>query len=97
MLKDNEKTRLLARLRRIEGQVGGLVRMVDADKYCVDVLQQVAAVQGALAQAGKQLVRTHLETCVADAFESGQSGRQDRVIAELVDLFGKTSKRGPAG
>ena len=57
------------------------------------VLQQVAAVQGALAQAGKLLVRTHLETCVADAFERGTAARRERVIAELVDLFAKTSRR----
>lgn len=93
MLEDEEKKRLLARLRRIEGQVGGVIRMVEGDNYCVDVLQQVAAVQGALAQAGKLLVRTHLETCVADAFERGTAARRERVIAELVDLFAKTSRR----
>ena len=60
MLPDDQKKQLLSRLRRIEGQAGGLVRMVEADKSCIDVLQQMAAAQGALAQASKMLVRYHL-------------------------------------
>ena len=89
MLADNEKKKLLSRLRRLEGQTGGLVRMVEADKYCIDILQQIAAVQGALAQAGKMLVRSHLETCVVDAFRSRKSKEQAQAISELVDLFGR--------
>lgn len=93
MIADQEKKRLLARLRRIEGQIGGLIRMVEEDHYCVDVLQQVAAVQGALAQASKFLIRTHLRTCVAGAFQSGNPEERERVISELVDLFARTNKR----
>lgn len=95
MLNEDEKKQLLARLRRIEGQVGGLARMVEADKYCIDILQQMAAVQGALAQASKLLVRSHLETCVVSAFKSRKAKEQQRVISELVDLFARTGRTGP--
>jgi len=87
VLPDDEKKQLLSRLRRIEGQAGGLVRMVEADKYCIDILQQMAAVQGALAQAGKALVRSHLETCVVDAFKSRKA--KEQAISELVELFAR--------
>jgi len=89
VLPDDEKKQLLSRLRRVEGQAGGLVRMVEADKYCIDILQQIAAVQGALAQAGKALVRSHLETCVVDAFKSRKAKEQAQAISELVELFAR--------
>lgn len=94
MLSPIEKKKLIARLRRVEGQVGGLVRMVESDKYCVDTLQQMSAVQGALAQASKLLVRSHLETCVVEAFASNQPAKQQRVIEEVVDLFARVNRTG---
>ncbi len=94
MLPDDQKKKILARLRRIEGQAGGLIRMVDADKYCIDILQQIQAVQGALAQTSKQLLQSHMKTCVAHAFHSKKASDRERVIAEVVDLFAKTSRTG---
>ena len=94
MLPDDEKRKILARLRRIEGQAGGLIRMVDAGKYCIDILQQIQAVQGALAQTSKQLLQSHMKTCVAHAFDSKKPAERERVIAEVVDLFAKSSKTG---
>ncbi|MGK0521397.1 MAG: DNA-binding FrmR family transcriptional regulator, partial [Planctomycetota bacterium] len=72
----------------------GLIRMVDADKYCIDILQQIQAVQGALAQTSKQLLQSHMKTCVVHAFDSNQAAERDRVIAEVVDLFAKSSRTG---
>lgn len=95
MLNDTEKKQLLGRLRRVEGQAAGLIRMVEADKYCIDILQQMAAVQGALAQASKLLVRSHLESCVVEAFKSPDEDSQERVISELVDLFARLNRAGP--
>ena len=95
MQAEDEKKQLLSRLRRIEGQAGGLARMVEADKYCIDILQQMAAVQGALAQASKVLIRSHLETCVAEAFKSRKPDEQARVISELVDFFARINRAGP--
>ena len=94
MLSEDEKKKLLARLRRIEGQAGGLIRMIEDDKYCIDVLQQIQAVQGALAQASKHLLQSHLKTCVVHAFASQKPSEQERVIGEIVDLFAKVSRTG---
>jgi len=83
------KAKTLGRLRRIEGQVQGLQRMIEADAYCVDILLQVSAVQGALAQVQKLLLGGHIESCVADAFRSGSKSERHRKIDELLDVFAR--------
>ena len=89
MLSDDEKTKLLSRLKRCEGQTRGIMRMVEEDKYCVDVMNQVAAVQGALAEVSKKLLSTHLDTCVRNAVEKGKPADRARVLNELQDLFAR--------
>lgn len=96
MLQGEGKQRLLSRLRRIEGQVGGLHRMVTDDKYCVDVLLQLAAVQGALGQVGKILLANHIDTCVRHAFEEGDQAKHDRMIDELMEVFARYARVGPS-
>lgn len=76
----------LKRLRRIEGQVRGLQRMVEEDRYCADILDQVAAVQKALKAVSRELVRNHLRHCVADATRTG-GDRAQAVYDELVELM----------
>jgi DNA-binding FrmR family transcriptional regulator len=71
MIDEETKGKAQGRLRRIEGQVQGLQRMIAADAYCVDILLQVSAVQGALEQVQKLLLGRHIESCVADALRSG--------------------------
>ena len=71
VLNDETKAKARGRLRRIEGQVQGLQRMIDGDAYCVDILLQISAVQGALEQVQKLLLGRHIESCVADALRSG--------------------------
>jgi CsoR family transcriptional regulator, copper-sensing transcriptional repressor len=87
----NEETRgkALGRLRRIEGQVQGLQRMIDNDAYCVDILLQISAVQGALDQVQKLLLGRHIESCVADALRSGSKGERQQKIEELLDVFAR--------
>ncbi len=87
MIDPMTKAKVLGRLRRIEGQVQGLQRMIDADTYCVDVLLQVAAVQGALEQVEKLLLGRHIESCVADAMRSGSKHDRQRKIDELLAVF----------
>lgn len=77
------------RLRKIAGQVSALERMVDADRYCVDVLLQIAAVRGALDRVGKLLLESHVGTCVSDAIRSGRPAERDEKIAELIDVFSR--------
>lgn len=88
-LDDHERRKLLDRLRRIEGQVRGLQRMVDEERYCPDVLAQVAAVQASLRGAAGVLLQGHLRHCVTDAMRSRDPVRAETTYAELIDLFGK--------
>lgn len=75
---------LTARLRRIEGQVRGILRMVEEDRYCVDILLQVAAVKAALSRVGASLLESHTRSCVARALEAGEG---EKAVAELVDVI----------
>src|SRR4029077_13583090 len=79
--------------RRIEGQVQGIQRMVEEDKYCVDILLQLTAVQGAVEQVQKLVLGQHLETCVADAVRSGSSRDRQRKLDEMLEGFSRFSGR----
>lgn len=89
----HDKPKLVARLRRIEGQVRGLQKMIDEEKYCVDVLTQVSSVMAALQGVGLIVLEDHIQGCVRDAIESGESG--DQVINELIDVLQRFVKAGP--
>ena len=86
---DETKVSLAKRLRRIEGQVRGLQKMVDEERYCADVLVQIASVQEALRSVGKVLLQNHLTHCTATAMRSGNPAEAERVVAELVELWGR--------
>lgn len=89
MLNEETKGKARGRLRRIEGQVQGLQRMIDGDAYCVDVLLQISAVQGALEQVQKLLLGRHIESCVADALRSGSKSERQQKVEELLDVFSR--------
>ncbi len=72
------------RLRRIEGQVRGLQRMVDDDTYCIDVLTQISAVESALTSVALGLLDQHVRHCVADAARDGDPEEVDRIVAEAT-------------
>jgi DNA-binding FrmR family transcriptional regulator len=88
-MKHETRTQVEARLRRAAGQVAGIQRMVEADRYCVDVLLQVAAARAALDQIGKLVLASHVETCVAEAFASGDPAERERKRAELLEVFAR--------
>jgi len=79
-----DKQQLITRLRRIEGQVRGLQRMIDDDTYCIDVLTQLAAVSKALQGVGLHLLDEHLRHCVAGAAASGDQERTDALVHEAT-------------
>ncbi len=81
-----DKDALLKRLRRIEGQVRGIQRMIDEDKYCVDILVQMAAVRAALDRVGLMLLKDHTKGCVARAIEDNEG---DQAVEELMDVVSK--------
>jgi CsoR family transcriptional regulator, copper-sensing transcriptional repressor len=80
------KSRNVKRLRRIEGQVRGLQRMVDEDRYCADILTQIASVHEALRGVGRELMRNHLRHCAAAAFRAG-GDEADAMYDEIIDLM----------
>lgn len=80
------KDRNLKRLRRIEGQVRGLQRMVEEDRYCADVLTQISSVHQALRSVGRELVRNHLKHCAATAIRSGDD-EAEQMYDEVVDMM----------
>lgn len=81
------KTANLTRLRRIEGQVRGLQKMVDEDRYCADILTQISSVQEALRGVGRELLRNHLRHCVTDTLTNAGPGSAEAIFDELVTLF----------
>ena len=87
MLDGKIKQAVLTRLKRINGQVQGLQRMVDEPRYCIDILNQVAAVEAALHRAAAIILKNHLETCVTDTFECEKQCDKREKINELVRVF----------
>ena len=83
------KQELLKRLKRAEGQLAAVRRMVDEDEGCVDVLLQISAVRGALSKAGQVLLGSHIETCVSDAFTSGDEDARREQVDDLMKIFGR--------
>src|SRR5262249_59651798 len=77
----------LARLKRIEGQIRGLQRLVEEERYCGDVLVQVASVHEALRGVGKLLMRNHLQHCITDALRSGDERDREHAYSEVLDLM----------
>jgi len=91
MERDN-KPGLLNRLSRIEGQVRGVSRMIEANRYCIDILTQVQAVRAALARVEAELLKEHLSHCIEGAIVSGDKEEQRRKSAELIELLGRATR-----
>jgi DNA-binding FrmR family transcriptional regulator len=85
------KTRNLHRLRRIEGQVRGLQKMIDEDRYCADILTQISSVHEALRSVGRELMRNHLKHCATGAIK-GTPAEAEAMYDELVELMYKHSR-----
>jgi DNA-binding FrmR family transcriptional regulator len=91
-MEHNAKSRLLNRLNRVEGQVRGIARMVDEDRYCIDVITQIQAVRAALAKVETEILRDHLGHCIEGAIVSGDKDEQRTKAAELIQLLERTAR-----
>lgn len=91
-MNDNNKTPLRKRLARIEGQVRGLSKMVEEDRYCIDIVTQIDAVRAALNRVEDEILRDHVSHCVEHAIASGNKADQRQKIAELMDVFGRARR-----
>ncbi len=87
-----DKTQLLNRARSIHGHMGAVVRMLEEDAYCVDVIKQTQAVQKAIDKLNALILEKHLNQCVTTAIRSRKSSERERVIAELLDVFETATK-----
>ena len=91
-MKPEHKPGLLNRLSRIEGQVRGIARMVEDERYCIDIVTQVAAVRAALQKVEQEVLRDHVAHCVEHAIASGDQAEQRTKIAELMEVFGRAGR-----
>jgi DNA-binding FrmR family transcriptional regulator len=86
------KTSVLNRLQRIEGQVRGLARMVEEDRYCIDVVTQISAARAALRRVEEEILRDHVAHCVEHAIAAGDKADQRRKVSELIDVLSRTNR-----
>jgi len=88
----SDQSALLNRLKRVEGQVRGVSRMVEEDRYCIEILHQLQAVKAALGRAEDEILKSHAACCVAEAIASGDTDEQAEKFGELVELIAKTKR-----
>ena len=91
-MKRENKAKLQGRLSRIEGQVRGIARMVDEDRYCIDILTQLQAVRAALAKVETEMLRDHLGHCIEGAIVSGDAAEQRQKANELITLLERSTR-----
>jgi CsoR family transcriptional regulator, copper-sensing transcriptional repressor len=91
-MRNEIKTSSLKRLSRIEGQVRGLSRMVEEDRYCIDIVTQIAAVRAALRRLEEEILRDHVGHCVEHAIASGNRAEQRQKIEELMAVIGRADR-----
>jgi len=88
----DQKQAAIQRLARVEGQVRGVARMIEEDRYCIDILDQVMAVRSALSQVEILILQDHADTCVEDAISSSDPEQQRLKFRELIEVFEKVCR-----
>ena len=83
---------LVRRLKSIEGHIRGIQKMVEEDSYCIDIVNQIQAVQAALSKVNTLILDRHLHTCVTTAIQGDDPGERERVISEVLNVFNARSK-----
>lgn len=91
-MRKEAKSSCLKRLGRIEGQVRGIARMVDEDRYCIDILTQLSAIRAALRRVEDEVLRDHVGHCVEHAIASGNAEEQRQKVAELIEVFARAQR-----
>jgi DNA-binding FrmR family transcriptional regulator len=91
-MRPHAKSSVLKRLNRIEGQVRGLSRMVEHDRYCIDIVTQLLAVRGALRRVEEEILADHVANCVEHAIASGNKAEQRRKVTELMNALSRAER-----
>jgi len=86
------KLETLRRLKSVEGHVRGVARMIEDDQYCIDIIRQILAIEGALERINALILESHLQQCVSTAIRSDDAAERERVIRELLSVF-ETSRQ----
>ncbi len=89
-MKDSEN--ILRRLKTVEGHLGGVIRMVEQDVHCIDVIRQIQAVEAALNKVSSQILENHLNSCVTTAIQGKDAGERERVLREITEVFSMSSR-----
>ncbi len=87
---ENENS--LRRLKTIEGHLRGVIRMVEEDAYCIDVIRQIQAIESALNKVSAQILENHLDTCVTTAIKGNNPKERERVLKEITEVFEMSTK-----
>ena len=94
MMNEKQKQQVQTRLNRIEGQVRGIRRMIEEERYCMDILTQTRSIAAALRGVEDLIMEQHLETCVADAMKSNDDGQKREKVDEIMEVISKFRKHG---
>lgn len=92
LAQNNDKEALIKRLKRIEGQVKGVQKMVEEERYCVDILVQVSAIRSAINKVGSIILENHIKGCVTDSLKNDDTEVTEETIKELMDTISKFTK-----
>lgn len=90
--KNNDKQALIKRLNRIEGQVKGIQKMIEDERYCVDILIQISAIRSAINKVGNIILENHIKGCVTNSIKEGDKIESEKSISELMDIINKFMK-----
>ena len=90
--KNNDKEAIIKRLNRIEGQVKGIQKMVEDERYCVDILVQISAIRSAINRVGNIILENHIKGCVSNSIKEGETQESEELISELMETINKFTK-----
>jgi DNA-binding FrmR family transcriptional regulator len=91
-MDDKTRSEALHRLKSVAGHVNGIIRMLEEDRYCIDVIKQIQATQIALARVSESILEAHLRTCVTTAIQGDDVSERERVLSEVVEVYRYASK-----
>ncbi|MGL5560886.1 MAG: metal-sensitive transcriptional regulator [Paraclostridium sp.] len=92
LAKNNDKEAIIKRLNRIEGQVKGIQKMVEDERYCVDILVQISAIRSAINRVGNIILENHIKGCVSNSIKEGDTQESEELISELMETINKFTK-----
>ncbi len=91
-MDDKTRSEAIHRLKSVAGHVNGIIRMLEDDRYCIDVIKQIQATQTALARVSESILESHLRTCVTTAIQGDDVSERERLLSEVVEVYRHTNK-----